>query len=278
MRRLSRRGGIHSGDVFDLTASAIGMYSVSRRLDPAYSASLIRIRRSLDNNELDVGFDGVGNLDTAAILAFTGTGPTDQAWITTVYSQNLFQPNLVQATFSLQPGIVDVGAILTSSTGKPCARFDGSMGLQTTNFTGLLAQPNTLWWVGSLDTWVIARGIMDGNDLTNRNALITAGVTPRIDQFAGSSVNANTGLSIGTAAIVSAGFNGASSFTRVDNNAKVTGGNPGAAGIDGLTVGANAILGAGTIQSFHEAFVINTVSTPDEDGRLDNINAYYGIY
>jgi len=254
------------------------MYSVARKLNPAYVGSCIRVRRNSDNNEQDIGFTGGGAMDSAAVLSFVGTGPLDDGFITTIYSQNPFQPDLVQASMVLQPGIVNNGVLTVGSTGKPAAGFQGTEYLQTVDFTGLLAQPNTLWWVGQLDTWVISRGIMDGNDLTNRNAIITAGVTPRMDQFAGASVNANTDLVIGNASAVYFGFDGASSFTAVNNNSKVTGGNPGAAGIDGLTVAANAIGGAGTIQKFHEAYVINAVSTPDETGRLDNINSFYGLF
>jgi hypothetical protein len=34
--------------------------------------AIIQVRRSLDNATLNIGFDGSGNLDSAALLAFVG--------------------------------------------------------------------------------------------------------------------------------------------------------------------------------------------------------------
>ena len=55
----------------------------------SYSGSAIRVRRSNDNVELNIGFDAGGNLDTASLLSFVGVNNTalyseefDNAWWT----------------------------------------------------------------------------------------------------------------------------------------------------------------------------------------------------
>ena len=58
--------------LLDLYPSAAAAYSV-RLLRSAYSGSAIRVRRSSDNTEQDIGFSG-GNLDTSALTSFCGSG------------------------------------------------------------------------------------------------------------------------------------------------------------------------------------------------------------
>ena len=62
------------GILNSLTASSEAAYSL-RKLLTAYTGSAIRVRRSSDNTESDIGFDGSGNLDTSALLTFVGVVP-----------------------------------------------------------------------------------------------------------------------------------------------------------------------------------------------------------
>lgn len=67
----------------------------------------IRIRRSSDNTETDIGFVG-GVLDTAAITSFVGA---NSAYITKIYEQNGSGYDFTQTTAALQPRIVNAGVI-----------------------------------------------------------------------------------------------------------------------------------------------------------------------
>jgi hypothetical protein len=96
-------------DVFDgRTTGLWGLYSLRRELS-AYAGSAIRVRRSSDNTEQDIGFVS-GLLDTASLLTFAGAG---SAFVTTVYDQSGNGRNLVQATSGQQPRIVNTGALDT---------------------------------------------------------------------------------------------------------------------------------------------------------------------
>ena len=83
-------------------------------LDKDYLGFCIKVRRSSDNNELDIGF--VNNeLDTASLLDFAGTG---DAFVTIIYDQ-VGSNNMTQTTANLQGQIVSNGSVITLG-GKPC--------------------------------------------------------------------------------------------------------------------------------------------------------------
>jgi hypothetical protein len=83
-------------------------------LDTNYTGFCIRVRRSSDNNELDIGF--VNNiLDTTSLLSFVGSG---SGFVSIIYDQ-VGSNNMVQNTASLQGQIVSNGSVILKG-GKPC--------------------------------------------------------------------------------------------------------------------------------------------------------------
>ena len=65
-----RRVGGYVG-LLDLFPNAAAAYSL-RKLRAAYSGSAVRVRRSSDSTEQDIGFTTQGELDTASLLSFVG--------------------------------------------------------------------------------------------------------------------------------------------------------------------------------------------------------------
>ena len=93
--------------LLDTYPGAAAAYSL-RKLSSTYNGSAIRIRRSSDNAETDIGF--VSNtLDTASLLTFCGVG---NGFITTWYDQSGNIKNATQATATNQPRIVTSGLYL----------------------------------------------------------------------------------------------------------------------------------------------------------------------
>jgi hypothetical protein len=107
--------------LLDLYPNAAAAYSL-RKLRTAYTGSAIRVRRSSDNTEQDIGFDANGNLDTVSLLAFCGAG---NGFVTTWYDQSGNARNATQATAANQPRIVVSGTLLTQG-GRPIMRFTSS--------------------------------------------------------------------------------------------------------------------------------------------------------
>jgi hypothetical protein len=105
----------------DLIApSASGAWGLSR-LRTAYAGQCIRVRRSSDSTEQDIGFSG-NSLDTASMLSFCGAG---DGFVVTTYDQSTNARNLTNATAAQQPRIVASG-VLETLNGAPAMFFDGS--------------------------------------------------------------------------------------------------------------------------------------------------------
>ena len=108
--------------LLDTYSGAAAAYSL-RKLRNAYSGDAIKVRRSSDNAELNIGF--VSNeLDTAALTTFaSGT----DAFVTTWYDQSGNGRNQTQPTASKQPQIVNSGTvILNPDNNKPSILLDGT--------------------------------------------------------------------------------------------------------------------------------------------------------
>jgi len=124
--------------LLDLYPSAAAAYSV-RLLRSAYTGSAIRVRRSSDNTESDIGFTALGNLDTTALTSFCGAG---NGFVTTWYDQSGNSQNVTQSTAVLQPQIVSSGSVLIQN-GKPCIQFNSSTLVASINnpfsFTGAIS-------------------------------------------------------------------------------------------------------------------------------------------
>ena len=101
-----------------------------RRESRSYTGNAIRVRRSSDNAEANIGFTAIGDLDTTALLTFVGSG---NGFITILYDKSGNGRNATQTTPDNQPRIVNAGVIETQN-GKPVVRFDGTDILITPSF------------------------------------------------------------------------------------------------------------------------------------------------
>jgi len=109
------------GDNF---AGVTAYYSL-RRFTRGDDNNAIRVRRSSDDTEQDIGFDANGDLDTTALLAFVGTGGTDNGFVTTWYDQTGNGNDATNATSTEQPLVVSGGSVVTLD-GYAC--LDGDLG------------------------------------------------------------------------------------------------------------------------------------------------------
>ena len=121
MRRI--RLGMMSGGLppvqllLDANPGASVAYSL-RKLRSAYAGSAIRVRRSSDNTEQNIGFVN-GVLDTAALLSFCGAG---SGFVTTFYDQSGNAKNGVQSSAGGQPRIV-LSGVLETLNSKPTINY-----------------------------------------------------------------------------------------------------------------------------------------------------------
>lgn len=102
----------------DYPAASLGISF--RLLNSGYIGNCCRVRRSSDNAELDIPFNG-DYVDEAAILAHVGA---NDGFITTIYDQSGAGNNATQTVAGEQPQIVSAGTILKKA-GFVAPFFDG---------------------------------------------------------------------------------------------------------------------------------------------------------
>lgn len=93
--------------LLDSYPGASAAYSV-RRLSSTYSGAALRVRRSSDNAEQDIGFVGF-DLDTTALSSFVGA---NNGFVTKWYDQSGNNRDMVQTTAGLQPTIISSGSLI----------------------------------------------------------------------------------------------------------------------------------------------------------------------
>ena len=124
-------GSQQVGLLLDSYSNAAAAYSV-RKLSSAYSGSAIRVRRSSDNAEQNIEFNGE-NLDTTSLTTFcSGTN----GFVTTWYDQSGNGRNATQTTAANQPQIVSSGNVILENTKPTISFLSGLSGLDFSNFSG----------------------------------------------------------------------------------------------------------------------------------------------
>jgi hypothetical protein len=124
-------GGAIPG-ILDTYPNAAVAYSV-RKLSNSYTGSALRVRRSSDNTEQDIGFTSAGDLDTTALTTFCGAG---NGFVTTWYDQSGNSGlNATQSTAANQPQIVSSGSMILENFKPTISFLSGLSGLNFNTFT-----------------------------------------------------------------------------------------------------------------------------------------------
>lgn len=166
-------------------SGATGAFSVSRLLRAAYAGSCLRVRRSSDNAEQDIGFAG-NSMDASALTTFVGAG---DGFVVTWYDQSGNARDLSNATAADQPKVVSSGALITGSNGKAAMDFDGTSDFLR-RVTGSI---DDFVNAASYTTWVVFNGDAFNTDTTtfNNDALWSDG-----SGYMGLMLDATSGMAI----------------------------------------------------------------------------------
>jgi len=137
-----------------------------RLLDKNYTGFCIKVRRSSNNDELDIGF--VNNeLDTASLLDFVGSG---NGFVSIWYDQSGEGNNLLQTSASYQPIIVKAG-VLETENGKPALNFDGINDFLLNTSFKLNPVPFTLFIVNKFNETDSIQHLIDQSEGSNAGYL-----------------------------------------------------------------------------------------------------------
>ena len=257
--------------LLDAYPGAAAAYSV-RKLRTAYTGSAIRVRRSSDNAEQDIGFSG-GNLDTTSLTSFCGAG---NGFVTTWYDQSGGGNNLTQTTAAQQPQIVSSGSVITTLGGKPCCQFDGTKYIYK-NWSINLSQPYTNISVNryaSLTSPTTFPYIMRNEFGVDTNLSLLGALSGLNRMFNGTNLNHSVAVAVDTNYL----WFGVPNASLTINNVTTTGNSGSNDFVGGLTLGTyNGIIG-GLNGFLSEQIIYSGSKSSDQTGIQNNINTYYGIY
>jgi len=280
--------------LLDSYSGAAAAYSL-RKLRSSYTGNAIKVRRSSDNAEMNIGFNSDGEINTFTLLTFIGVG--NNGFVTTWYDQSGNGINLTQATAAYQPKIVNSGFIMTKNN-KYCIDFTSGQYLRSDNrVIGLnetsvfnvfsiksLTSRGVAWDIGKSDTSYnfYAFDINTYNTSGSKFGFYTS--TTAFDS------NISTNLDQNLISVISnntSGNNIISNTTYYINNTQAsltnTGGGSGAvyssfSSANRITVGDFQNFPAPFSGTHQEIIFYQTNQSTNRVGISNNINGYYSIY
>jgi hypothetical protein len=265
--------------LLDLYPDASAAYSL-RKLRTVYNGSAVRVRRSSDNTEQDIGFDSNGDLDTTALLSFVGAG---DGFVTKRYDQSGNGYDLEQTAASAQPKIVNAGALYTFN-GNPYFLTDGVDDLMRTTTNPIFGtDPRSLFFVQKSNVAGITCRFNLASDtgLVGRTWIITPEVAVRtnVTTWVSSTPTSITSPSLISNIYTSGNLHSGNSMWLDGSLVTRTSGSDGA--ID--TIDSNMTEGANPNAFFYDGYISESIiyKTDQTANRVaieTNINDYYGIY
>jgi len=263
--------------LLDTYEGAAAAYSL-RRLRSAYTGPAVRVMRESNNDELDIYFDGQGNLDTASLEAFcAGTDGFVKVW----YDQGQGGNDATQEATGSQPKIVSSGSIIEEG-GKPAIQTDGVD--DTLALTSTISFTDLTWFTvtkkddtdasGSIIFYGGENSIYGGDDVDNNgNPFLKAsstliGNTLNNTSTSGGEINQHLSYYNRNGTNASGGLNG-----EVNTEATV----PTTAFdlIDLFKYGYSSYYYEGLVQ---ELVLYDSSKKSDRTGIETNINDFYNIY
>jgi hypothetical protein len=258
-------------DIFGMPSVA---YSI-RKLSPL-STNCVRVRRSSDNAEQNIGF--VSNtpnalIDTSALLSFVGAG---NGFVTTWYDQSTNARNSVNASSSQQPRIVSSGAMINVNS-QPSILFDGSDDALVTTYTVTNLGDLSVQLVEKLNNVTTLSLSVTVSEAANKQLYMNyvSGANIYLNFYAGQgfATAANTNQTIGSFYMGASGGgfyrNGTLAFapTRVTNT-----------GASNLTIGKYSGGGLNANGNFQELIVWDADKGSSRTTLESNINTYYNVF
>jgi hypothetical protein len=267
--------------LLDTYPNAAAAYSV-RKLRSAYTGSAIKVRRSSDNTEQDIGFSS-GDLDTSALTTFcSGTN----GFVTTWYDQSGNSINATNTTAINQPKIVNAGSIILQNS-KPTLQGDGTNSFLRFSL-GSTAVPTSTFYCSQRNTgtgytydWAIGQAGWS----SALSAMSSGWFFGSQDAFewSGAAVHQDGTQALNTFYLKSMlNLTGATKLLFYKNNVSQTIGQPSGS----ITTDGNGAIfsdsSSGSLQRFagniSEYILYKSDQTTNVNGINTNINSYYSIY
>ena len=257
--------------LLDTYSGATAAYSL-RQLSSTYTGNCIRVRRSSDNAEQNIGF--VSNvLDTASLLTFCGAG---NGFVTTWYDQSGNANNATNSTAIAQPQIVSSGAMILIN-GKPSVQFDGSNDQLNlvTPFTADVSNYSS--FVGKRAASGRSLFALAGGDAVRYwLGLHSDNIYYLLAKPSGTYLQSSA-TDTTTNQLLITGQNNAGTMAIFKNGGTITTTNPGL-GYVPIVNSIGKYAGSWTYSNIQETIFYNTNQSTNRTGIESNINTFYTIY
>lgn len=275
-------GAPPAAPLLDDFPNAWAAYSL-RKLRTGYAGSAVRIRRSSDNAEADIGFDINGDLDTAAAATHIGGG---SGFIVAWYDQSGNAFNITQAVAGSQPLYVASGIGSKPSINFDSARTDNlatgvtNFGTSTTWSVFAVAYTNNASADGRLFSF---QDSLTGSFDYDNAASFLFGRNSSNQQFQTYHSLAQRGVisvTYGTANVIAAIYNGTSANCYKDGVAGTGAASSSTMGSTAavLAIGKHAISGGNAFDGRTSELVVwQTSQVANLAGIDSNIGSYYGL-
>ena len=263
--------------LLDQYSGAAVAYSL-RKLSATYSGSAIRVRRSSDNTEQNIGFDAVGNLDTTSLLSFVGTG---NGFVTTWYDQSGNVRNASQSSAANQPKIVNSGSVILEN-GRPTVSFTTSHTLSTATQNLSFYDCAISYVSKNISRTAYACGIFGYGTNSQGSRVRYLGVVNNTLSFIyfGADFWSNfTGMGDTTSSLYSLNFQ-SNSVNFYKNTSTQTGSQFNLLNTTSSSFVINDIYGRGEMANinFSEGIFYTTGQSTNMNGIRSNQNSYYSVY
>ena len=254
--------------LLDTYTGAAAAYSV-RKLDKDYTGYCMKVREDSGDTEADIGFDGSGDLDTAAIATHCGSA---NGYVVTWYDQSGNANNATQSTAGNQPQIYNGTAVITEN-GKPALDFDGANMTNAASAT----QANTIFHT---HTWPLQDGglyiLFDGLASGDRQGMaVDSDVGVRL--FADTGIYGTDPMTAGDQTISSMLFDGTSSTLNLNGSA-VSGISTGTQGVNGHTIGSTFNNALKANRKHQEFIMYDSDQSSNRTAIETDVNTYFSIF
>lgn len=258
--------------LLDTYSGASGAYSL-RLLSSTYSGSAIRVRRSDDNAEQDIGFRN-NELDTSTLETFS---LGSDCFVTTWYDQTENGYDVTKTTASAQPKIVSSGSTITEN-GKPVVQFDGGNDQLTNEFGTTYNQPTYSFLVHNFTS---APTAFDGviGSIGDEHRLIVNGTLKYTIQ-AGGALAYNEYSADQSLVSYKIQQSDPKLFFNGTQQSVSSGSQIGTKGLQGLVLGgiSSGSGGGNTPVQIQELVIFDSDQDDNRTGIETNINDHYSIY
>jgi hypothetical protein len=256
--------------LLDAYPNAYVAYSL-RKLSDVYSGNSIRVRRSSDNAEQDIGFSS-NQLDTASLISFVDAGGgAKNGFVTTWYDQSGNAINATQTTAANQPQIV-LNSVVISNGGKPCIQF--SVVTQSLISTATINRPYSIY----SQFRETGTGILRMISSNSSNSLISA-VRNANTVYTNGNVRASSYASVNENVIISLIESSTAASKFFYNTLDITSASPVSNDWGILSFGVTpSSFNEGAIGEIKECVVYNLDQVNNNTAIHTNMNTYYAVY